>query len=160
MDSLVIIGAILAIVGVIGSILPAFPGPILSYGALILLYFAKGPENISLFTLGIFGALLILVTILSYSAPIWGARFSGASSRGVWGACIGAIIGLIFFPPFGLFIGAFFGAVIGELSTGKDGQAALKAGVSTLLGSVMVIFLQTVVALAMAGYFFYVLIRG
>ena len=38
--------------------------------------------------------------------------------------------------------------------------AALKAGVGTLLGSVMVIFLQTIFALAMAGYYFYHLIRG
>jgi len=160
MDALLIIGSILAVIGVVGSIIPALPGPVLGYGALILLYFAKGPASISLLSLGIFAALLIFVTLFSYIAPIWGARFSGASRHGMIGACIGAILGFIFFLPLGIFIGAFAGAVIGELSTGKDGSTALKAGIGTLLGSIMVICLQTIFALAMAGFFFYALIRG
>lgn len=160
MEPLLIIASILAVVGVIGSIAPALPGPILGFGSLILLYVSRGADGITPVSLGIFGAFLILVTLIGYVAPIWGARFSGASSRGVWGAIIGAIIGLIFFLPLGLFLGAFLGAVIGELSTGKDGGAALKAGIGTLLGSVMVIFLQTIFAIVMAGYFFYTIIWG
>ncbi len=160
MDTLLIIGSILAIVGIIGSIIPALPGPILSYGALVLLYLAKGPASISPVSLGIFGIILILVTILSYVAPIWGAQFSGASKRSIWGAMTGAVIGLLFFPPLGIFLGAFLGAVIGELSMGKDMGSALKAGIGTLLGSIMIIFLQTIFAITVAGYYFYHLIRG
>ncbi len=160
MDTLLIIGSILAIVGIIGSIIPALPGPILGYGALILLYVSRGTDGITPVSLGIFGAFLAFVTIIGYIAPIWGARFSGASRRGVWGAVAGSILGLILFMPLGLFLGAFLGAVAGELSTGKDSSAALKAGIGTLLGSVMVIFLQTLFALVMAGYYFYALIRN
>ena len=159
MDTLLIIASALAIIGIIGSIVPALPGPILGYGALVLLYVSRGADGITPVTLGVFGAFLILVTIIGYVAPIWGARFSGASRRGVWGAIAGSILGLILFMPLGLFLGAFFGAVLGELSTGKDGGAALKAGIGTLLGSVMVIFLQTLFAVVMAGYYFYALIR-
>lgn len=158
MDTLLIIGSLLAIVGIIGSIVPALPGPILGYGALVLLYLSQGTDGITPVSLGVFGGILILVTVIGYLAPIWGARFSGASKRGVWGAVLGAIVGIIFFFPFGLFLGAFLGAIIGELSTGKDMSAALKAGIGTLLGSVMVIFLQTIFAVVMAGYYFYVLI--
>lgn len=160
MDTLLIIGSILAIVGIIGSIIPALPGPILGYGALILLYVSRGTDGITPVSLGTFGVFLALVTIIGYVAPIWGARFSGASRRGVWGAVAGSILGLILFMPLGLFLGAFLGAVAGELSTGKDSSAALKAGIGTLLGSVMVIFLQTLFALVMAGYYFYALIRN
>ncbi len=159
MDTLLIIASALAIIGIIGSIVPALPGPILGYGALVLLYVSRGADGITPVTLGVFGAFLILVTIIGYVAPIWGARFSGASRRGVWGAIAGSILGLILFMPLGLFLGAFFGAVLGELSTGKDGGAALKAGIGTLLGSVMVIFLQTLFAVVIAGYYFYALIR-
>lgn len=158
MDTLLIIGSLLAIVGIIGSIVPALPGPILGYGALVLLYLSQGTDGITPVSLGVFGGILILVTVIGYLAPIWGARFSGASKRGVWGAVLGAIVGIIFFFPFGLFLGAFLGAIIGELSTGKDMSVALKAGIGTLLGSVMVIFLQTIFAVVMAGYYFYVLI--
>ncbi len=159
MDTLLIIASALAIIGIIGSIVPALPGPILGYGALVLLYVSRGADGITPVTLGVFGAFLILVTIIGYVAPIWGARFSGASRRGVWGAIAGSILGLILFMPLGLLLGAFFGAVLGELSTGKDGGAALKAGIGTLLGSVMVIFLQTLFAVVIAGYYFYALIR-
>lgn len=160
MDTLLIIGSVLAIIGIIGSIVPALPGPVVGYGALVLLYISRGADAITPVSLGVFGAFLLLVTVIGYIAPIWGARFSGASKRGVWGAVLGAVIGLIFFLPLGLFLGAFLGAIIGELSTGKDLTAALKAGVGTLLGSVMVIFLQTIFAVVMAGYYFYALIRG
>ena len=159
MNTLIIIGAILAIIGVIGSLIPALPGPVLGYAALVLLYVARGPTGISLVSLGVFGVLLMLVTILGYGAPVWGARLSGASRRGLWGAVIGAIFGIVFFLPLGLFLGAFIGAILGELSTGKNGGAALKAGVGTLLGSVMIIILQTLFALVMAGYFFFRLIH-
>jgi uncharacterized protein YqgC (DUF456 family) len=160
MDSLLIIASILAILGIIGSIVPALPGPILGYGALILLYLSRGSDGITPVSLGVFGVFLGFVTLIGYVAPIWGARFSGASRRGVWGAVAGSILGLVLFMPLGLFLGAFLGAILGELSTGKDWSAALKAGIGTLLGSVMVIFLQTVFAIAMAGYFFYALIRS
>ena len=160
MDSLLIIASILAIVGIVGSIIPALPGPILGYGALVLLYLSRGADAITPVSLGIFGVFLGLITLIGYIAPIWGARFSGASRRGIWGAVAGSILGLVLFMPLDLFLGAFIGAVLGELSTGKDWPAALKAGIGTLLGSVMVIFLQTVFATAMAGYFFYALIRN
>lgn len=160
MDILLIIGSVLAIVGIIGGIIPALPGPILGYGALILLYVSRGADGITHVSLGIFWVFLVLVTIIGYIAPIWGARFSRASRRGVWGAVTGAILGLILFMPLGLFLGAFLGAVAGELSTGKDSGAALKAGIGTLLGSVMVIVLQTLFALVMAGYYFYALIKN
>jgi uncharacterized protein YqgC (DUF456 family) len=160
MDTLLIVGSVLAVIGVIGSIVPALPGPVLGYASLVLLYASRGAEGITPVSLGVFGTFLVLVTVIGYIAPIWGARFSGASSRGVWGAVLGAIIGLIFFLPLGLFLGAFLGAVFGELSTGKDAAGALKAGIGTLLGSVMVIFLQTIFAIAMAGYYFYALIRS
>ncbi|MFZ1654841.1 MAG: DUF456 domain-containing protein [Candidatus Moraniibacteriota bacterium] len=159
MNTLTLIGALLAIIGVIGSIIPVLPGPILGYGALVLLYVARGSASITPLSLSVFGILLILVTILGYAAPIWGARFSGASRHGLWGAAIGAFLGLIILPPLGLLLGAFLGAVIGELVTRKDGRAALKAGIGTLLGSVMIILLQTLFAIAMAGYYFHILIR-
>jgi uncharacterized protein YqgC (DUF456 family) len=159
MDTLIIIGALLAIIGVIGSIIPALPGPVLSYGALVLLYVVRGSAGITPLSLSVFGILLILVITLGYAAPIWGAQFSGASKRGLWGAAIGAFLGLIILPPLGLLLGTFLGAMLGELSTGKDGRAALKAGIGTLLGSVMIIALQTLLAVTMASYYFYALIR-
>lgn len=154
MDTIIIIGAILALLGVIGSILPVMPGPILSFAALVVLYFARGAETMSLFSLILFGLATLLLIVIDYVAPIIGAKFSGASRSGLWGAVAGALIGIIFFPPAGIFIGAFLGAVTGEIYAGKDFHAAVRAGVGTVVGSVAVIALQVIFSLVVLVYYF------
>jgi len=52
------------------------------------------------------------------------------------------IVGLIFFPPFGLLIGAFFGAVLGELIYHMDTKRSLKAGLGVFFGVVISIFIK------------------
>lgn len=155
MEPLIIIAGILVIGGIIGSIIPALPGPILGFSGLVILHFMRGNETISTTSLLGFGIAMSLLFLLGYLAPIWGAKFSGATKQGLWGSAIGAFIGILFFPPLGLFIGAFIGAIIGELSTGKEITLALKAGIGTLLGSVSVVILQTLFSLIVAGYFFW-----
>lgn len=153
METLLIIASILVILGIIGSIIPALPGPVLGYVGLILLFFAK-PGAISIWALVIFGIAMVLLTVIDYVAPILGAKFSGSSKKGLVGAIVGSILGIIFFPPLGIFIGALVGAFLGELFEGKDPEKALKAGIGTILGSVSVIILQTIFSLVLAIYFF------
>jgi hypothetical protein len=154
MEALIIIGAILVVLGVIGSVIPAMPGPLLSFSGIVLLFFAKGGETVSLFSLIIFAVAMAILTIIDYAAPILGAKFFGASKKGMVGAIIGALAGIIFFPPLGIFLGAFIGAIIGELYQGKTFEKAARAGAGVMLGSVSVIILQTVFSLWAAIYFF------
>lgn len=153
METLTIIGSILVILGIVGSILPALPGPALSYIGLVLLFFAK-PEAVSLWSLIIFGLTMIVIIVINYAAPILGAKFSGASRKGLAGAIVGCLLGVVFFPPLGIFIGAFLGAFLGELIGGKEMGKALIAGLGTLFGSLFVIILQTAYAVILAVYFF------
>lgn len=153
MNTLLIIAFILVVLGIIGSIVPAMPGPILGFIGLALLYFGK-PGSISVFSLAIFGLAVAFLTFINYLAPILGAKFSGASKNGLVGAIIGCFIGIMLFPPIGIIIGAFLGAVLGEMTGGKDPAKAFKAGIGTILGSVLMIILQTVFSLILAIYFF------
>ena len=141
------------ILGILGSIIPVMPGPIFSFIGLVLLYFGK-PDSISIFSLAIFGTIMVILIIADYIAPILGAKFSGASKSGLIGAILGCLVGIVFFPPMGMFIGAFIGAVIGEMADGKKSMSAVKAGVGTLLGSVFMIILQVVFSVFAAIYFF------
>ena len=154
METIIIIASVLMILGIIGSIIPVMPGPIFSFIGLVLLYFGK-PDSISIISLAVFGTMMVILLIAEYIAPILGAKFSGASKDGLIGAILGCLVGIVFFPPVGMFLGAFIGAVIGEMAGGKKSMSsALKAGVGTILGSVFMIILQIVFSVFAAIYFF------
>ncbi|HCP08552.1 MAG TPA: DUF456 domain-containing protein [Candidatus Moranbacteria bacterium] len=154
MDTLSIIGAVFVVLGIIGSIVPALPGPIFGYIGLVLLFFAKGQEVVSSGSLIAFGVVMAALLAIDYLAPILGAKFFGASRMGLLGAIAGAVVGIFFFPPLGIFLGAFIGAIIGEMHGGKNFKGSLKAGFGVILGSVSVIILQTIFSLVLAYYFF------
>jgi hypothetical protein len=140
--ALIIIGLILAISGMVGCILPVIPGPILSFSALILMSWVKSWQSFSQTFLIVMGILTGLLLLLDYIAPALGAKKYGASKRGLWGSAIGMIIGIFFIPPWGMIVGAFIGALVGELSAGKSGRKALRAGWGILIGNVLVIGLK------------------
>lgn len=140
--------------GIVGSIIPALPGPILSFGALLILYFTKGAEIFPTLSLILFGIAMVVLVGMDYLAPIVGARMFGATKRGIIGALIGGFVGILLFPPLGIFIGPFIGAVIAEILGGKKIEGALKAGVGTFLGSMSVMIFQVSFSIFVAVYFF------
>ena len=125
---LVVLGLLLVVAGFVGCILPILPGPPLSFIALLLLSFAKDWEPFSVTFFIVMGGLTILVTVLDYLVPAVGAKKYGATKFGIWGSIIGLFVGLFVFPPFGLFLGGFAGAVVGELLAGRGGREPLRAG--------------------------------
>ena len=57
----------------------------------------------------------IIVSVLDNIIPALGAKKYGAEKISVWLALLGTLVGILFFPPWGIFIGAFLGALLGEL---------------------------------------------
>lgn len=152
--TLITLGLLCAVAGVIGCILPVIPGPALSFLSLFIISYAKNWEVFSTAFLATMGIFTILLTILDYAVPIFGAKKFGASKAGIWGSMIGMLVGFIFFPPFGIFIGTFFGALAGELFAGKDSKKALRAGWGSFIGNIAAIGIK----LAFTGVvlFFYI----
>jgi uncharacterized protein YqgC (DUF456 family) len=140
--ALIVIVLILAIAGMVGCILPVVPGPILSFAALLLLSWIKNWQIFSQTFLIVMGILTALLLILDYVAPALGAKKYGASGYGLWGSAIGMIIGIFFIPPWGMIVGAFVGALVGELASGKSGRKALRAGWGILIGNILGIGLK------------------
>lgn len=133
---LIIIAIVCGIVGLAGSILPALPGAPLSFAGLVALLFCPG-ANISSSALWVGGIFLVIVSVLDYIAPIWLTNISGGSKQATRGSVAGMIAGLFFFPPWGLVIGPFIGAFVGEMiahaSTGKALKVALMSFIGFLL---------------------------
>jgi uncharacterized protein YqgC (DUF456 family) len=156
---LVILGILLMIGGILGSVLPILPGPPLSYVGLLLLHFTERYQFSTRF-LVIWAIVTAVVVLADYVIPIWGTKKFGGSKRGIWGSIIGLLAGLFFFPPFGIIIGPFVGAVVGELTVGKDTGNALKAGFGSFIGFIVGTLLKLVVSGMMIWYFVEKLISG
>ena len=139
---LLFIGFCLMLVGIAGSLLPALPGPPLSWLGLLLIYFCPTIET-NYWLLGITLMIAIIISILDYVIPAQGTKYFGGSSYGIWGTNIGLIVGLISPIPFGFLIGPFLGAFIGELLYNfNEKERALKAALGSFIGFVAGTFMK------------------
>ena len=151
---IIIASVILTILGIIGCVLPVLPGPVLSFVALLLLSLARDWQVFSKNFLLIWAGITLVVTLLDYVVPSWGAKKYGASRLGIWGSVAGMIVGIIFFPPFGIIAGAFAGAILGEILHKKKVQDAFRAGFGVFIGTVFGIGIKLASSGIMAFYFF------
>ena len=150
---LLILGLLLMIVGIIGSLLPALPGPPISWVGILLLYFCHGIET-NYWLLGITLVIAIVIGILDYVIPAKGTKYFGGSSYGIWGTNIGLVIGIFAPIPFGFLIGPFVGALIGELIyNSSEGKRALKAATGSFLGFLAGTFMKVLVSFLFLGLF-------
>ena len=138
-----VIAVILALAGIVGCFLPVIPGPPLSWGALLLLYFF-GNGEMSLKFLLIWLGITIVVTILDYVVPAQFTRLTGGSKAAGRGSLVGLLLGLIFFPPWGMIAGAFLGALLAEVFINRSSVAD---SVKPALGSFAGFFFGTFITL-------------
>jgi uncharacterized protein YqgC (DUF456 family) len=93
----------------------------------------------------------VLVSILDYVIPIYGTRKFGGTKYGVWGCTIGLFLG-IFIPPWGLIIGPFAGALIGEVIGNNNSENALKAAMGSFIGFLFGTLLKLIACCMMMYY--------
>tara|TARA_R110001583_G_scaffold193815_1_gene363163 strand:+ start:3057 stop:3566 length:510 start_codon:yes stop_codon:yes gene_type:complete len=150
---LLIIGFLFALLGIIGSFLPVLPGPLTSWGGLLILHLTNAvPMNWTF--LGITLCIAILIWILDYFVPAMGTKKFGGTRYGVIGTMVGLIVGLLSPIPFGIIIGPFVGAYIGEMiNDSKDSKRALKAAFGSFLGFLTSAFMKFIAAIIFAGLY-------
>ncbi len=153
MDILLIVIAIfIMLVSLAGCVLPVIPGPPLTYVGLLLLHFTKAHQFSTNFLI-LWAAIAIGVTIIDNVFTVYGAKKFGGSKKAIWGSTIGLILGMFIFPPYGIIIGPFAGAFIGELFDGKETKEALKVGFGTFIGFIGGIILKLIASGLMIFYF-------
>ena len=151
---LIIIGALCLLIGLAGCILPALPGPPVSYFGLLLLHFTEKVQ-FSASELWIWFAGVAVIQVADYVVPMLGSKYSGGSRWGTRGALVGSVIGL-FFIPWGLILGPFIGALVGELLGDRSFGEAFKSGIGALLGFIF----GTVLKVAACVYFIVVFVTA
>ena len=154
MDWLIIVGGvILILLGIAGCFLPVLPGPPLSYLAVLLLQLKSDPP-FSVTFLITWGILAGAITLLDYVIPVYGTKRFGGSRYGIMGSITGLLLGIFFFPPFGIIIGPLIGALLGELYAGQKAKNAMRSAMGSFAGFLFGTFLKLIVSLMLTFYFF------
>ena len=155
--ALIVIAIILAVVGIIGSIVPGLPGPPLSWIGLLLAFFSHklGGADMSLTFVLIWLVVTVIVSILDYTIPAKFTKLAGGSKAGSRGALIGMIIG-IFLTPIGMIPCSLAGAFLAEMfQEDKSAGQAFKAALGTFAGFLVGTGMKLIVSATMAFYIFF-----
>jgi uncharacterized protein len=149
---LIIFGILLMITGLIGAFLPILPGLPFSYVGLLMIQLTENPP-FSLRFMIVWAVIVVMIQFLEQIASVAGAKKMGASSYGIWGSIIGAVVGFLMFPPLGIVFGPIIGAYVGELINKKTSQEALRSAMGAVLGFFVSTFIKVIAALIMAYHF-------
>ena len=124
---LIILAFALLIAGIAGAVVPVLPGPPLSFMGLLLVKWS-GYGGFTPAFLWVWAGITVFITVMDYILPSLLARRFGGSRFAAIGSFVGLVIGIFFFPPWGMIAGPFFGAFVGELIHNHTNKAqALKA---------------------------------
>ncbi|NQZ77486.1 MAG: DUF456 domain-containing protein [Ekhidna sp.] len=152
MEALLVVLSVLLIAGgIIFSILPPLPGPLLTYGALICTHNIANGTEFSTTSLVVWGAIGVAVIFTDYLLPIAATKKFGGTRAGVIGGMIGTILGIILPIPMGIILGPLLGAIIGDLYGGNRIKAAFKSGFGSFLGFVTATGLKLLYAVILGG---------
>ena len=149
---LYLLAGVLVVVGIAGIVLPALPGVPLVFAGLLAAAWADDFTRIGWPTLLVLGVLTVISLVVDVLSTTLGAQKLGASRLALIGSVVGTVAGL-FFMPWGLFIGPFVGALVGEYLHGRELGKATKVGIGTWLGIVLGVALKLGLAVAMLGVF-------
>ena len=150
---LIIMAFVCLLTGIVGSVVPALPGPPISWVGLLLAGFTPWIENSP--TLLIATAIVaVVITVLDYVVPSLATKRFGGSKYGIWGCNIGlvlSIVGLPFGPTglLGVVFWPFVGALVGEYIKQQDGKPALKAAFGAFMGFLTGTFLKIAYCMAL-----------
>ena len=147
-----LLGAVLVVLGIGGTLVPALPGPVLMFAGFVIAAWAENFEHVGYGTLALLAVMTLLSYLVDFISGALGAKHFGASAKAAIGAAIGAVVG-IFFGLIGILIGPFIGAVIGELTEQEDLRAAGRAGVGATIGLLLGTAAKMALAFAMVGMF-------
>ena len=149
-----LVTVVLFAVGLIGTVLPVFPGTTIILAGAVIHRVMLGPEKSIGWSSIVVLVLLTLATYaLDFFSGYFGAKYFGATKWGMFGAILGALIG-IFFGIIGLFVGPVIGAIAGEFIAGKRMIDAGRAGWGSLVGNLGGMIGKLVIGLIMITIFF------
>ena len=156
MTFLQITAVLLALLGIVGSVVPGLPGPPVSWLGALCAYFCHGTNAdgnpMSLTLLMILLGVTIIITVLDYIIPAFMTKATGGHKAASIGAVVGLFAGM-FFTPVGMIGGSLIGAFLGEFLVENAGVwASFKASVGAFAGFLCGTLMKLVCSAVIAYY--------
>ncbi len=148
---LAVICFILMAVGLAGVFLPILPGVPLAWLGLFIYAIGTGFERISILATVIFFVLMLVTLALDFIAPMLGAGKYKASKWGIAGTFVGFIVGIFTLGIWGIILGPFIGAFLGELIARRPTGQAFKSASGALLGFIAGSLIKVIFIFIMLG---------
>jgi uncharacterized protein len=149
-----VLAALLVILGLAGTVLPALPGVPLVFGGLLLAAWADDFQRVGWVVLVALGLLTLASLAIELIATALGAKRVGATKLAVLGAALGTLLGIFLGIP-GLILGPFVGAVAGEMLSHGEWRQATRAGVATWIGLLFGTLAKLALVFTMLGIFLF-----
>lgn len=144
------LGVLAILLGLVTLILPGVPGSAIVYAGILLVAWSDGFVRIGTLMVIVLGVLAIVASVVDNVAGILGARYGGASAWGLFGATVGALVGLAF-GLVGLIIGPAIGALVFEYIKNPNIKRAAGAGAGSMAGFLVGAVAKYVFTLFMLG---------
>ena len=139
------------IVGLVGCLIPILPGHLILLLAALAHRLMLGEDSgLRWWSFLILILLLIASQVFEFLSGAAGTKWFGGSKWGAWGALLGGLVGMFFFP-FGLILGPLIGALLMEkFFAKKENKPALVSGVGSVLGTVAGMAMKIAVGVVMS----------
>jgi uncharacterized protein len=147
---LLVLGVLIIVAGIVSLALPLVPGVAIIFLGIVVVAWADDFTRIGPVMLGALLALTLVAMVADNVAGMFGAKRAGASGWGVFGAGVGALVGLPFGLP-GVILGPAIGALAFEYMKNPDLARAGKAGLGGLFGFVLAVVAKAVFGLTLVG---------
>lgn len=134
---------ILLILGLVGAVVPAIPGPIISSVGLLLALIYNDIDGLLIYFLIVGGFVIFCLDLI---LPSLITKKSGGSKRAATGALIGMLLSIFTGP--GLILGAFIGAFIGEFSVTQNMSKSAHSSLHAVIGVFSGILVKTIFSLS------------
>lgn len=144
------LGVLAILLGLVTLILPGVPGSAIVYVGILLVAWSDGFVRIGTGMVIVLGVLAIVASVVDNVAGILGARYGGASAWGLFGATVGALVGLAF-GLVGLILGPAIGALVFEYIKNPNIKRAAGAGAGSMAGFLVGAVAKYVFTLFMLG---------
>jgi uncharacterized protein YqgC (DUF456 family) len=146
------LAAMLMLCGIVGTVLPALPGPMLALSGIILGAWIDGFLRVGTWTIAVCTFLAVIAMGADYVLAILGARRMRASKSALLGAMLGTIAGVMT-GAIGLLILPMLGAMAGEYIASGDGRRSREVGFATWLGLLLGTAVKLALVFLMLGIF-------